>query len=184
KNASTSSTSIYAIPDPVDEDKDGAKTAKSSGSDNKIAKTGATLDPIQDVKETKETGDKGQQDASKASWTIPPEEPSKDKHSDQAKTGAVKAEGAASIDPGSSWNKKEKNDGGSLASEKKPSDQKTPAEQEPPPIPKGLHAPFQPLPEPPPASSASAPATANRSPRDTSLHKGTTNAAVGTAANS
>src|SRR5262249_8107470 len=70
-----------------------------------------------------------------------------------------------------------------LSGDKKSSEQKVPAEQEPPPIPKGLHDPFQSLPEPPPASTSPA-GTANKSPRDAGLRKTPTNPAAGKAANS
>ena len=109
RNASASSTSIYAIPDPVSDDKDAASanSTKSTGSENKITKAGATLDPIQDVKETKDAGDKGLQDTAKASWVVPPDESGKEKNSDVAKNGSVKTDGGAtSVDRSSNGDEK------------------------------------------------------------------------------
>ena len=189
RNASASSTSIYAIPDPVGDDKDAASanSTKSTGSENKITKAGATLDPIQDVKEVKDAGDKGLQDTSKASWVVPPDESGKEKNSDVAKNGSVKTDGGAtSVDRSSNGDEKNTADTGSLGSDKRSSEPKTLSEQEPPPIPKGLHDPFQSLPETP-AGPSSLPATANRSPRDAGLRKPTTNpagAAAGKGTNS
>ncbi len=177
KNASASSTSIYALPDPVGDDKDAASanSTKSTGSENKITKAGATLDPIQDVKEAKDAGDKGLQDASKASWVLPPDESGKEKNSDVAKNASIKADGGAtSVDRSSNGDEKNTADTSSLGGDRRSSESKTLSEQEPPPIPKGLHDPFQSLPETP-APPSSLPATANRSPRDAGLRKPTTN---------
>jgi nucleoid-associated protein YgaU len=178
KGASASSTSIYAIPDPVGEDKNPAPGNSSNpvGVDNKIAKTGATLDPIQEVKETKNgtdvKGEKGPQDTSKASWVIPPNESTKDKNSEAAKNVPTKTDDTPIVSVTEGADTRNTKDIGSLATDRKTKDPKAPADQDPPPIPKGLHDPFQSLPELP-AGQISSPTTANRSPRDASIRKTT-----------
>jgi hypothetical protein len=180
KNASASSNPTYAIPDPVEDEKNvsSVSSSKTADSDNKIAKTGATLDPIQDVKETKDVmsgkEEKNSQDASKASWVIPPEESPKEKKTEAAKNGLEKTEATTSVTPMTSGDAKNNSDAASTDIDKQLAEQKKLAEQDPPPIPKGLHDPFQSLPETP-ATAPSPAGTANRSPRDAGSRKATTN---------
>ena len=182
KNASAPSNPTYAIPDPVEDEKNASSVSpsKSTDSENKIAKTGATLDPIQEVKEAKDVmnakAEKSSQDASKASWVIPPEESPKEKKSEAGKNGLEKTEVTTSVTPMTSGDTKNNSDAASPDIDKQLAEQKKLAEQDPPPIPKGLHDPFQSLPETP-ATAPSPASTSNRSPRDAGSRKATTNPA-------
>jgi hypothetical protein len=166
------STSIYAIPDPVDEDKN--PPSKPAGAENKIAKTGAVLDPIQDVNETKEeTKAKGEksQDASRASWVVPPDESNQDKNSEAVKNSPTKIDDTTTTVATDGGDGKNTVDTGSLGTNNKSKETKSTPVQEPPPIPKGLHDPFHSLPEAP----ANPTSTAKGSPRDANARKTTVN---------
>lgn len=179
KTASAQAGPNYAIPDAPSNEKDSRSSSTSSENKDrstKESKAGATLDPLADLKEAyKESKTnpalKNSNDASKAAAGA-----SDESGKDNGKNSEVVRNDDNKIVNSSTGGANTTTDDKNLA------DRKTAHDQEPPPIPAGLHDPYHSLPEAPvvPVNSSD---TTNRSPRDAGLRKPTNPPAESAAAN-
>jgi nucleoid-associated protein YgaU len=165
KTASASTESTYFIPDsPANEKNSASNSAATDNKDHSTndGKAGATLDPLAELKEAYKDAKNNA-----SSQDITDTSKSAANQSDHSGKDNEKDLGAntAKVDTN-------EEDGTSTKGEKKAGDRTVSAVQEPPPIPAGLHNPYQSLPEGPalPANSSN---TTDRSPREAGIRKPT-----------
>jgi hypothetical protein len=188
KTASDPAKSTYAIPDASDLQKNSG--SKVAGNEKTRSKTdndsGATLDPLAELNQTyKEANNNssGDKEASKATDGHPDDSrKTVIKNSETSLNGSASGEFTISSGSGEAATKPQTKDlDGSSGAHVNPKIQvganssttSTP-DQEPPPIPAGLHNPYRSLPEAPAMTANTSDAT-NRPPRDANARKSAAN---------